>query len=138
LRNPTIANLFFLAGEIEKFGTGIKKIINACQDYNIPNPEFDNSSNAFCVIFRKFLSRKKIDEFTLNSRQKKLIEFIIKNNFITRKKYIKLFPDISIETIRLDINDMIDKKNLIKIGETKGVKYKLSPNYQIITKSKKL
>ena len=47
---------------------------------------------------------------------------------MTQKEYGKLFPDISIETIRLDINERIEKGILKNMDETKGVLYRLSPN----------
>ena len=37
-RNPSIANACFLAGYIDAWGRGTLKIINACQEYNLPEP----------------------------------------------------------------------------------------------------
>ena len=38
--NPDIANTFFRAGEIEAWGRGIERIIEACKNANTPEPEF--------------------------------------------------------------------------------------------------
>lgn len=37
-RNPSITNACFLAGYIDAWGRGTLKIINACQEYNLPEP----------------------------------------------------------------------------------------------------
>ena len=129
LRNPTLANLFFLRGDIEKFGTGIKKMIDACNNFKLPMPDFDNSSNAFCVTFRKAkLPEEILKKLGLNERQKKTLEYVLINKKITNKIYRDLFPNISGETARLDLNDLINKAILRKVGTTKGAYYMLSPN----------
>lgn len=38
--NPSIANVFYLAGHIESWGRGIEKIFNACRAENVPEPIF--------------------------------------------------------------------------------------------------
>ncbi|MBL7085923.1 MAG: DeoR family transcriptional regulator, partial [Candidatus Cloacimonetes bacterium] len=139
LRNPTIANLFFLAGEIEKFGTGIKKMIDACNKFRLPIPEFDNSSNAFFVTFRKAkLPEEIMKNLSLTERQKKILEYVLLHRKITNRDYRKLFPSISGETVRLCLNNLVKKGILEKVGTTKGTFYilspKLFPNYLQISK----
>lgn len=124
LRNPTLANLFFLAGEIEKFGTGIKKIINACQDHNIPNPEFDNSSNAFCVIFRKSILYKIISKHNFNTRQIKCITYLVEKKEVTTSHYSQMF-NIAIRTARSDIKELVRTGILEEMGETNKRFYRL-------------
>jgi ATP-dependent DNA helicase RecG len=50
-RNPSIANVFYLAGHIETWGRGIEKIMNACRDDGIHPPRFDVSSTDITVEF---------------------------------------------------------------------------------------
>jgi ATP-dependent DNA helicase RecG len=38
--NPSIANVFYLAGHIESWGRGIEKIFSACKAENVPEPTF--------------------------------------------------------------------------------------------------
>lgn len=124
MRNPTLANLFFLAGEIEKFGTGIKKIINACKAHNIPTPEFDNSSNAFCVVFRKSILYNIINKHNLNSRQMKCISYLIEKKEITTSNYSQMF-NIAVRTARLDIKELVKIGIIEEMGETNKRFYRL-------------
>ena len=48
-RNKKIAEVFKAAGLIEKYGSGIKRILNAFNSYNLPAPEFKEMSGGFMV-----------------------------------------------------------------------------------------
>ncbi len=49
--NPTIANVFFRAGEIETWGRGIERIINGCKDAGCPAPTFQCGSGEIWTVF---------------------------------------------------------------------------------------
>ncbi|MDR0311467.1 MAG: putative DNA binding domain-containing protein [Acidobacteriota bacterium] len=49
--NPSIANVFYLAGHIETWGRGIEKIMTACRDDGIYPPQYDVSSTDITVEF---------------------------------------------------------------------------------------
>ena len=51
------------------------------------------------------------------------MEYIKKIGKITNKGYREMFPEISNETARLDLNTMVKKRLLNKRGEKKGVYY---------------
>ena len=50
LRNPLIAEIFYYTKEIEKWGSGIKKIYDECQANKV-KVEFKNTHSGFYVIF---------------------------------------------------------------------------------------
>ena len=52
--NPLISNAFNKAGLVEKFGTGITKMIDACKDEGNPIPLFEAGADGmdFCVTFK--------------------------------------------------------------------------------------
>ena len=52
--NPLISNAFNKAGLVEKFGTGITKMIDACKDGGNPAPLFEAGADGmdFCVTFK--------------------------------------------------------------------------------------
>ena len=56
LRNSTIAEVLFLSGYIERWGTGIDKMNKLMQEQQLPTPEYKEISGNFVVIFK----RKKI------------------------------------------------------------------------------
>ena len=52
-RNPEIAELFRYAGLTERYGSGIKRIMNACKSHGYVDVEFQNLESWFRVILRK-------------------------------------------------------------------------------------
>ena len=50
-RNPIIANACFLGGYIDAWGRGIEKIIEACRQENLPDPEFDDSDGFRVTLY---------------------------------------------------------------------------------------
>jgi ATP-dependent DNA helicase RecG len=124
LRNPTLANLFFLTGDIEKFGTGIKKMIDACRDFKMPPPDFDSSSNAFCVTFRKFISDMNLDKLDLNARQRDCIEHLKEKGRMTASEYSLRF-NVSARTSRRDISSLVKLGIVEEVGEANKRYYSL-------------
>jgi ATP-dependent DNA helicase RecG len=49
--NPLVANAFFRAGEIEAWGRGIERILDACRDEGAPEPRLDFDSRDVWVEF---------------------------------------------------------------------------------------
>jgi len=138
-KNPLIADQFFLIKLIEKWGTGTNDMINECVNWGLPEPEFEFTGTSLVVTFRKAkLSEEILQTLSLNERQKKSLEYILINKKITNNDYRALFPNISGETARLDLIDLVNKGLLKKVGTTKGVYYipspKLSPKYLQISK----
>ena len=64
-------------------------------------------------------------QFFLNERQTKIIEYIQEIGFLQNQAFKNLFPDYSEDTILRDIKELMDKKLVRKIGKTKGAKYVL-------------
>jgi len=58
-RNKKVADTFKAAGLIEKYGSGIKRILNAFKAYGLPGPEFEETSGGFMVT-----AYKKIEQVT--------------------------------------------------------------------------
>lgn len=48
-RNKKIANIFKEAGIIEKYGSGIQRVIKTFSDYKLDQPLFENIQNGFRV-----------------------------------------------------------------------------------------
>ena len=119
-RNPLIANIFYRAGLIEKFGSGIDRIINACKKETIPEPEFSEECGGFSVKFRKAFAE-------LNERQNKALLYIKEKGTITNSEYQEL-TGTSRETSKRDLAQMIKWGILHKIGEGKVTKYSVLQN----------
>lgn len=114
-RNKLIMNIFYLSGMVERFGSGISRIIDECRIQLLPEPEFKEEFGGFSVYFRK--------EFTnLNNRQKKAVEFIREKGAINNSLYQEL-TQTTRETSKRDLNKMVELGIINKVGEGKATKY---------------
>ena len=121
--NPSLANLLFLIKYIERWGTGTNDIIKWCREEDLPEPIFKEVTGGFAVVLRKFQIPENLESLELNERQKKVIEYLKKYRKITNREYQNLCPDVNRETLRKDLNDLINKKAIIRKGEKKGIYY---------------
>jgi len=60
---------------------------------------------------------------TMNERQAKALTYVQEHSRITNREYRSLCPDVSAETLRLDLSDLVEQGILIKIGAKKGTYY---------------
>jgi ATP-dependent DNA helicase RecG len=59
----------------------------------------------------------------LNSRQLDALAFVLEDGRITNRDLQELAPDVSPETLRRDLADLVERGILLKIGERKGTYY---------------
>lgn len=59
----------------------------------------------------------------LTERQMKIVEYIQEIGYIQNKMFGSVFPDVSEDTVLRDIQDMVKKGLLKKIGSTKSARY---------------
>lgn len=121
--NPSLAQLLFLIGYIERWGTGTNEIVKWCREYNLPEPIFKEIAGGFAVILRKFRISEDVELKDLNPRQKAIIEYLKKHHRITNKECQNLCPGINRETLRKDFNDLINKKIIVRRGVKRGTYY---------------
>jgi hypothetical protein len=62
----------------------------------------------------------------LNERQAQALHFVRQHGRITNRQYSALCPDVSAETLRLDLADLVARGLLIKNGVKKGTSYMLA------------
>lgn len=81
-RNKLIADVFRSMGLIEKYGSGIQRIINYFKEADLPLPVFQNQSNGFLVtVFVK--GKENVTENVTEKRLELIIETIKVNPKIT-------------------------------------------------------
>ena len=125
-RNPIIADVFFKAGLIETWGRGTIKIIEECKNAGLPEPKFEVLNGGIAVtFFKNILSKEKLIEKGLNKRQLIAVEYLKNNDFLTNSIYQDICKT-SERTASRDLEQLTNKKILLKIGEKKGTKYKLN------------
>ena len=65
-----IANIFSQMGLVEAWGSGIKRILNAAEEYGLPKPRFQEFDNMFRVeLFRNNLMTESEKKFGVNSEK---------------------------------------------------------------------
>ena len=91
-RNPKIARILYYSKDIESFGTGLKRIADACEAAGV-RYEFKKMKSGFVVCF--YRSEEKADKSTDKVRinvdkftpaQEKIIEYLLENIKITNKE----------------------------------------------------
>ena len=81
-RNKLISKVFYIRGFIERWGTGITKMIDGCKNSGLPEPQFEEYSGGLAVIFRFKESIVRIGESELptdallTQRQKQLLKIL--------------------------------------------------------------
>ncbi len=126
-RNPRLVSGLFQWGYIEELGLGIDRMIEDMVQAGHPPPKFKAAPYAFTVTLYNARERKATPkwETVMNERQARAVTYIRENGRITNRDYQQLCPDVSPETLRLDLSDLVDRGVLLKIGAKKGTYYVL-------------
>jgi predicted HTH transcriptional regulator len=125
-RNPRLCEALFLARYIEKYGTGTLLMIRESLAHNLPEPDFAQRGGEFTItLWRDWLTETVIKQLVLNDRQRQAVMIAKANDRLSNLDYQKTF-DISKPTASRDLDDMVRKGILEKIGTTgKGTYYVL-------------
>ncbi len=87
--------------------------------------EFDKIREKVLRLSRDVKLKEKFggQQIYLSERQVKIIEYIQEVGYLQNQSFVTLFPDISEDTVLRDLQDLV-KKNLIKkVGSTKAARY---------------
>lgn len=126
-RNPRIVNGLYQWGFIEELGMGVDVMIEEMVNAGHPVPEMKADESMFKVTFSTEKRRDplppSVTGMTMNERQAKALAFIQEQGRIRSRDYQDLCPDVSPETLRLDLVDLVDRGVLLKIGQKRGTYY---------------
>ena len=111
IRNKQIATLFKEAGIIEKYGSGIKRILESMMSYGLPDPLFEEIQNGFRVIV--FKTTQKATQKTTTRDQ--LIELLRENRKMTRNE-IALILGKSQNTIKEHLSRLKSEGRVERVG----------------------
>jgi ATP-dependent DNA helicase RecG len=127
LRNPLLAQVFYFAGWIERWGSGTTRIVELCRRQGLPEPDFRSEKGRFEVIFYKDpYTRERLREMGLNERQVKAVLYVKERGQITLSAFRSLVPEVSEKTLYRDLQDLVSKEVLKQMGEKKGSHYVLA------------
>jgi ATP-dependent DNA helicase RecG len=124
-RNPRLVNGLYQWGYIEELGLGIDQMIEEMVQSGHPPPLFKATPHLFTVTLSNKRERASTPKWTrvMNERQTRALTYIRENGSITNREYRNLCSDVSAETLRLDLVDLVDRGVLLKIGSKKGTHY---------------
>jgi ATP-dependent DNA helicase RecG len=140
-RNKRIASLFKEAGLIEQYGSGIKRIIYAFNEYDLPTPTFENIQYGFRVtVFSKLndveenVTEKVPDRVTnrvtdrvtnrVTDNQAKLLMQMKANPMVSTNELATLLG-ISQRKVKENIKKLKDLNRLQRIGSEKAGHWKV-------------
>lgn len=128
LRNTLIANVFYLRGYIETWGTGTITMADLCKENGIPELKFSERTDGLAVTFRftepigGSFSGKKIE---LTDRQKEIIKLLETAQLNSAQITEKLKTSKSRRMVQLDLTKL-EKAGLIKReGESRSITWRL-------------
>ncbi|RMD63837.1 AAA family ATPase, partial [Candidatus Parcubacteria bacterium] len=110
LRNPLLAQAFYFAGVIERWGTGTTRIVQLCRKQGLPQPEFQNQQGGFLVTFTKDpYTPERLRKMGLSERQVKIIAALSSRRSASISELHRLFPDVTVKTVQRDLLALVDR-----------------------------
>ena len=126
-RNRLLAMLFYDVELIERYGSGIERILKECDRLEVPHPEFNEEEHGFQVIFHQDIyNEEHLRGMGLNERQVLAMLKIRKEGTITLSNYRDLVPGVSEKTLYRDQQDLVGRDIIRPVGEKKGRRYELT------------
>lgn len=117
-RNKQIADVFKDMGEIEKYGSGIGRVMRAFLEEGLPAPEWQQISSGILVTV--YLNTENVTE----NRVSKILEMIKENPGISTTELAARLS-VSKMTILRDIEILKSTGRITRIGPSKGGYWKV-------------
>jgi ATP-dependent DNA helicase RecG len=131
LRNPLIAETMFRSRDIERWGSGIKRIHDECTEYGI-KVEFIRRKTGFVVLFNRpaWIEESDINEKTTQKTTQKTAQKIIlllkENPKLGRKEIAKQLGGITESGVKYHLGKLLQKGYIKRIGPAKGGYWKIT------------
>lgn len=124
LRNPLIAQVFYYAGLIERWGSGTTRIVDLCVEQDLPTPSFEEYSGGVRVTFYQDpYNPARLQELGLGERQVRAVRYAKEHGKITNLAYQEL-TGVSKRQASTDLGELEEKGVLDRIGTTgRGTHY---------------
>ncbi len=130
-RNEAIVAVLSDLGYIERLGYGIDRMIAAMQEAGLEAPRFEESAAGFKVTLRSAGNdlvsltpdQQRWGHSFLNERQERAMAYVRQNGRITNSELQEMAAEVSPETIRRDLADLVEKNLLLRIGSKRATYY---------------
>ncbi len=89
-RNKLIARAFKEVGMIERYGSGIRRILNICEQYGIIQPKIEEVFNCFRILlFKEKRNSTDVVDNVVANRLEIILDLINKKNTISANQIAK-------------------------------------------------
>jgi ATP-dependent DNA helicase RecG len=131
-RNESLVQVLADFGLIERLGYGIDRMLRQMEDAGLPPPTFRETAAGFLVSFVGQQSEERPPDSVdtrewakqgLNERQIAAMVHLAEQRRITNRDLQEQYPDVSPETIRRDLVDLVDRGMLLKVGDKRATYY---------------
>ena len=129
-RNEAIVQGLSDLGFVERLGYGIDRMVAAMGAAGLPAPVFEETVAGFRVTLAgrgdDLVSPEPAPRWTnrrLDGRQERALAYLMEHGSITNREFRELIPDLSDETVRRLLADLVDQGLLLKVGERKATYY---------------
>ncbi len=130
-RNEAIVQILSDLGFVERLGYGIDRMVAAMTEAGLPAPVFEETTAGFRVTLRgrgeelvsKEPAAQRWSNRRLNPRQEKAVAYLSERGTITNREFRELCPELSDETIRRELAEMVDQGLVMKVGDRKATYY---------------
>lgn len=130
-RNETIVQVMADFGLIERLGYGINRMRLQMESAGLPPPSFAETDGGFLVTLvgqgdpsqPAFDPNDQWRRLGLNDRQISAVVAIGERRRLTNGELQEMHPDVSAETIRRDLADLVERGILLRIGDKRGAYY---------------
>jgi predicted HTH transcriptional regulator len=126
--NPLIAEVLFLAGYVERAGTGTIDILNQCRAAGLPDPDFFQDGDQWIVrLWRDRLNEGLLTGLGLNNRQIAAMLASKAAGYITTQRYIEV-AGTSRPTAKRDLEELVALELLRPEGSGRAARYRIRRN----------
>ncbi|WP_298816077.1 ATP-binding protein [Chloroflexus sp.] len=131
-RNPAIVQVLADLGLVERLGYGIDRMLRQLAAAGLPPATFRETAAGFLVILPGQPMAEELPggvdttawrRMGLNERQINALLFVVEQQRITNRDLQDLYPDVSAETIRRDLSDLVHRGLLLKVGDKRATYY---------------
>ncbi|MCQ2259628.1 MAG: putative DNA binding domain-containing protein [Bacteroidaceae bacterium] len=125
-RNKSIAQVLYLTAYLERWGTGVERIVQICKEYGVPEPEWTATTHDVTVTFwrkskeTESLNGENFGENKLTERQQ-LIYNTLKTNGENTAKSLARILGMSQRTVEREISILRNQGYIDKEGTKSGV-----------------
>jgi len=126
LRNPAIAQVFYYAGLVERWGSGITRMRQALREQGLPEPEMAEEAGGFrLTLLKDAYTPELLRARGLSERQVRGVMYAKEHGGITNREYQEV-AGVSKRTASRDLEQLTGWGILERVGETgKGTRYVL-------------